>query len=484
MQNAYDLVRYRGAAFMQTQPDRLATMALLFGMTPAPIDAARVLEIGCCDGGNILSMALSLPGSQFVGIDITEADIQSAKEAAAAIPVPNVEFHVLDLTQLPGSLGQFDYIVAHGVYSWVPGPVREKLLEVVKATLAPNGVAYISYNAFPGGHVRLMMRDMMRFHTQGLSDPAEMISKAREVAEFVAQTSTSTYHSMLEKEAENARNRPDFGLFHDELAGYCQPVYFQDFAAHAARCGLQYLAEANYFDMWNTRDTLPEAPVFRRIADDVVQLDQFKDFVIGRRFRRTLLCHQEIPLDAAIEPERLKSLFFASWVEFVSSEGETYEFRTPGHRKFTTRHAHLIQLLQCLIEAWPMAVSFDRLPQAESESGQLCAMLQTLYSLGMLEIRVSAPKLAVTPGERPLASPLARWQAANSQPAITLRHAVVLLNDKISSRLVTLLDGTRNRAELYAEMLPLFEDGKSESECMEELENNLYKLADLCLLVA
>jgi methyltransferase-like protein len=370
------------------------------------------------------------------------------------------------------------------VYSWLPQPVREKLMEVIQATLAPNGVAYVSYNAFPGGHVRMMMRQMMLFHTRGISDPSEIIAKAREVATFVAQTSTSTYQSMMKKEAESAQNRADFGLFHDELADYCQPVYFHDFATHAARYGLQYLAEANYFDMWNTRDALPEIPVFEHLDGDPVQLDQLKDFIIGRRFRRTLVCHRDIELDSTIRPERLKSLYFASWVELVSSEGDVYEFRTPTNRKFTTRHPHLIQLLQCLIEAWPMAISFDCLPGVETESEQLCSMIQALYSLGMLEIRTSPPKLAVAASERPVASPLARWQAASSQPVITLRHAVVLLNDTMSSRLITLLDGTRDRAQLYREILPLFKDEKSESERMAELEDTLKKLADFCLLVA
>src|SRR5277367_3482122 len=100
--SSYELVRYVGYPFAQTHPDRLATMAALFGMTPVPIHRARVLEIGCCDGGNLIPMALTLPDSEFVGIDLTEIDIIRARETAAALNLTNVQFHALDLTTLPG----------------------------------------------------------------------------------------------------------------------------------------------------------------------------------------------------------------------------------------------------------------------------------------------------------------------------------------------------------------------------------------------
>src|SRR5689334_11217658 len=128
MTNPYDEVLYRGRAFPQTHPDRLATIARLFGMCPPPVEACRVLELGCGDGGNLIPMAYALPGSEFVGIDLGERGIAAGREMVEAIGVSNVDLRCLGILNAGAQLGRFDYILAHGVYSWVPPAVQEWLL--------------------------------------------------------------------------------------------------------------------------------------------------------------------------------------------------------------------------------------------------------------------------------------------------------------------------------------------------------------------
>ena len=173
-------------------------------MQPTSIYKARVLEIGCCDGGNLIPMAMSLPGSEFVGIDLTEPDIADAREAAAALNVANVQFHVMDLTELPGPLGQFDYIVCHGLYSWVPLDVREKMLEVIAASLTPTGIAYVSYNTYPGWHLRGVVREMLGYHVRPFREPRLRVGQARAFLDFLARSvrdPDSVYGRLLKKEA-------------------------------------------------------------------------------------------------------------------------------------------------------------------------------------------------------------------------------------------------------------------------------------------
>jgi SAM-dependent methyltransferase len=486
MSTSYEAVRYPGMPFAQTHPDRLAAMGTLFGMNPPPIHQARVLEIGCCDGGNLIPMAVTLPGARFVGIDLTESDIATARETAAALNLPNIEFHALDLTTLPGPLGQFDYVIAHGVYSWVPAAVRERLLGVIQSILTPNGVAYVSYNTLPGGHLRLMLRDMMKFHSRHTKDPARTLSRSRELLEFIAAApgADDAYRSFMNHEIEAIFNRPDYGLFHDELEENYQPVYFHEFADHAARHGLQYLSEANYFDMQPDDRGLSEAPVFAELGDDPILRDQYIDFARCRVFRQSLLCHREIALDRTAPKERLTQLFLASPAGIISSEDGEVDFRGPNNSRIKTAHPVVLHLMHALMDVWPRAISYRELVPEHADRNEVCEILHGLFGAGLIEARIASPNLATRPGERPLASPLARLQAAGNLPLTTLRHMTIVTGGGIENRLISLLDGTRTRVDLLAELMPLLNPQKTYPEHLSELDISLTALARLGLLIS
>ncbi|HTB49367.1 MAG TPA: class I SAM-dependent methyltransferase, partial [Solirubrobacteraceae bacterium] len=139
-------------------------MGRLFGLDPAPACGCRVLELGCGDGGNALSLAQSLPGAQVLGVDASPGAIERGRRLGRAAGLANVELRCAMFEDLGEELGKFDYIVAHGVYSWVPPQARGALLDCAKRCLAPEGVAFVSYNAYPGSYLRDMARDMLRYH--------------------------------------------------------------------------------------------------------------------------------------------------------------------------------------------------------------------------------------------------------------------------------------------------------------------------------
>ncbi len=145
---SYDEVPYSSFTFPQTRPDRLATLGAFHGMQPAAPESCRVLELGCGDGTNLLSFAYILPGSSFLGVDLSRVHIDSANRAAGELRLKNLEFHCDDVMNLTrDGVGEFDYIIAHGLFSWVPEAVRTRILEIYAECLAPHGVGYISYNA-------------------------------------------------------------------------------------------------------------------------------------------------------------------------------------------------------------------------------------------------------------------------------------------------------------------------------------------------
>jgi cyclopropane fatty-acyl-phospholipid synthase-like methyltransferase len=150
----YDELPYINKAFPQTHPDRLATLGRLFGLTPPDLETCRVLELGCASGDNLVPMALGLPNARFVGIDLSGHQIEQGQRQVSALGLSNIELRQFDIANIDASWGKFDYIVSHGIYSWIPAPVRERLLAICRDNLAPNGIAYVSSTRFPLAHAR------------------------------------------------------------------------------------------------------------------------------------------------------------------------------------------------------------------------------------------------------------------------------------------------------------------------------------------
>src|SRR5207245_4031832 len=136
---------------------------------------------------NLIPMAVALPHSRFLGVDLAASAIERGQILIRALNLTNIDLKQLDLMEIDDSLGEFDYIIAHGVYSWVPPQVREQILKICKSHLALNGVAFVSYNAYPGGHLRETIRDMMQFHTRGITNIKERLGRARELLQFLVE---------------------------------------------------------------------------------------------------------------------------------------------------------------------------------------------------------------------------------------------------------------------------------------------------------
>jgi len=304
----YDLIAYPAMPRQQTHPDRLAAVGKLFGMAPAPVERCRVLEIGCSDGGNLIPMACALPHSRFVGVDLAAGPVAAGRSMAAGLELHNLALHAADLREIGEAWGEFDCILAHGVYSWVPEDVRERLLAVCRERLAPEGIAFVSYNAQPGGHVRQMLREMLRHHTRHAESAAETVRQAREFLRLLKRSRLlpESWQAQRDEEVEALLDKDDGSLYHDELGEYNQRFYFHEFAAAARRHGLQYLGEAEPHSMFDPTGALAG------FAGDIVEHEQYMDFLKARRFRQTLLCRAERPLGRQTSPQQMREFLFSA----------------------------------------------------------------------------------------------------------------------------------------------------------------------------
>lgn len=481
MPNPYDQVLYEGLPFEQTHPDRLATIARLFGMTPAPIEACRVLELGCGDGGNLIPLAYTLPGSVFVGIDAGGVGIAKGCEIVRRMGLSNLELLHLDLLQAD-SLDRFDYIVAHGVYSWTPPAVQERILSICRESLNPQGVAYISYSVYPGAHVSRMIAEMMQDHARRFPDPRRKIEQARAMIAFLAgaRKDADPYSMLLQQRLESLWARNPTSIFHDELSEYQEPVYFREFAARAARHGLQYLGEADFHEMQDCTQPRETVAQLHLLAPDLIEREQHLDYLKCRRFRQTLLCRDDVPLERRLRSEQMRGF------RVVAARPRDADKPTPS----ITSHPLAAAANEALLDAWPAPLAFPELLAAVRARG--CAydedelLLQDLIlahvAVGMFELRSSPARFARSAGELPRASALARMQSKAGPIVTNLMHRPVHIEDERSRALLQAMDGSRDRAALFEAVRA---GGPQEAEAtLAELERSIDQLAGLALLEA
>src|SRR5262245_50731672 len=290
--SSYDELPYESKPIYRTHPDGMAAVATIFGLQPSPIAQCRVLELGCAAGGNLLAMAQCLPEAHFVGIDLSPRQIDEGQDAIKALGLKNVVLKAASILDVSDDFGTFDYIVCHGVYSWVPPAVQDKILSICSKNLSPNGIAYVSYNCYPGWHARGMIRDMVCYHTRKTQASVARAREARQFLGFLARTvwEGSPYGALLREEDRLWNKVTDTYLVHEQLEDHNHPVYFHEFAERATGHGLQYLAEAEFSPL-DAETPAEVCEAFDGWAGNVLEWEQYLDFLRNRTFRRSLLCH-------------------------------------------------------------------------------------------------------------------------------------------------------------------------------------------------
>ena len=503
---SYDQVPYPTKPVRLTHPARLAVAAHLFGLPYAPPDRCRVLEIGCGDGANLIPMAVALPGSRFEGFDLSPGPILRGQAVVERLGLRNITLRCADILTVEYEPASFDYIIAHGVYAWVPAPVRAGLLRLAGACLAPDGIAFVSYNALPGCYLRQAVRDMLLRRLEGISGPAERLAAAHALMrEFAAGAVDQTPSSAAMKlEVEEILKRPPGVLFHDELTAVWEPQYVSDVLAAAGAHGLEFLAEAEGVLWCEDGMTAPVCVAARGLAGgDLIGSQQYSDFLTARMFRQTLLRRAgpvDRHVDRNVDLARMAGLRVSGPIHprsdtpgmpaSLEDEAEV-TFSLGQRRTVTLSDPRMKQALARIGAAFPSAVPCAGLAGGAEVHGALLS----LWFAGGVHLQV-APALAPSdapfrPDERPIASPLARIQAEQSRDsALNPDHAVVVVNldhnlvkidTPVSRGLLRLLDGTRDRAALSRELKTAFGDDAETS--LDQIEKQIREATKLGLLM-
>lgn len=484
--SSYDVVPYPSHPFRQTHPDKLYTVAKLFGLEAAMPEKARVLEIGCASGGNIIPMADQLPDAEITGVELAKGQADVAVETVSRLGLENITVIQGDISTLDDELQEYDYIICHGVYSWVPPEIQDRILAVCQQNLAPNGVAFISYNTYPGWHFRGMIRDMMVFHDNEKMPPNDRVTQARALLTFLSESvnsESSAYGMMLKSELELLRKQADGYIFHEHLEAHNLPCYFHEFMDRATSKHLQYLGDSSISTMWIGNFPAKVAETLQRIAPDIIQREQYTDFVRNRPFRQSLLCHQNVQLNRTLNSSKLLDSYISG--RFVPEDEQnnvdlnpnvTVSFQEPGtQRKISTSDPLTKAVLVHLSNAWPASLTFQDLFQTarlsigsnqiemservEKSRADLATQMLKLFVSGMVDVKYAPDRFSTAISQHPKVSAVARDQSTRDARLTNQRHEVIVVDDFIR-QICHLTDGTRDREALIEYTRELVDQGK------------------------
>ncbi len=451
---AYESVAYPTAIVSHMSPDRIRAGGLLHGWSAPDPKTASVLEIGCGDGLNIIGMAQVAPGGHHVGFDLAEAPIRRGRDLVEAAGLTNVTLEVGDILTWPRDGAQFDYIVCHGVYAWVPKAVQRALLDLIGARLAPGGVAYVSYDALPAAATKV---ELQRRIVRDTAHIADINARTQAAAELLAtfgrhQVEGSRFKPQLDVLAKSLPSFDPAYFYHDWLAEHYAPPSLGSFAAAASAHGLKVAGDAGLTDLF-THDLDASALALLGEPGDWAQRGEALDFLRGAQmFRRTYL----VRADAPPPPEdRLDSLCFSldgGLEDSVDAEtGETRpRYIADGGAFFIPSTPAQAKLMAALWGARPGELTYAEL--VEQAGDETDAILRRVCTLGIVAAHALPQPYTLHPGDRPVAAALIRAMFAAGPFAITLRHARLVPNEPPTATFLTLCDGTRDRTALAAGM--------------------------------
>jgi methyltransferase-like protein/cyclopropane fatty-acyl-phospholipid synthase-like methyltransferase len=439
----YDLLPYESKPFAQSQPARLGALAQLFGLEAAPLAKARVLELGCASGGNIIPHAVLYPEAKFVGVDLARTQVAAGRKRITALGLDNIEIHCQSFTEIGDELGQFDYIICHGVYSWVPAAVQDAIFRVIRARLSPKGVACISYNVLPGWRMMQPLRDAFMLEIPDSVDSLGRVAQARELLNFVSSATPDKgpYGDMLRAWSARLNHLPDDYIAHEFLEETNTPCTVREFARAAGTNGLGYLGECELSSMILDNYGGEIANQVRaRSGNDLIATEQFIDLISGRTFRQSLLVSSErmAQVNRALSPERVAPLHFVAPAgTSVKRDNASATLTDTAGRSITTTDGDTIKGLERLVERYPASSQLDDLAEGASPAGR-AALKDALYRMaiaGMVHLRLSV-------SDKPVAMMLARADAAAGAEFTTnLRHETVTL-DATTKIILPALDGS------------------------------------------
>jgi methyltransferase-like protein/trans-aconitate methyltransferase len=463
---SYDLLPYESKPLPQTHPARLAAIGKIFGLEAKPMPKARVLELGCASGGNLVPMAMSFPGAQFVGVDISPKQVAAGQARIEKLGLKNLDLQCKSFSDLGADAGEFDYIICHGVFSWVPLVLQNSIFQICKKHLSPEGIAYVSYNVLPGWRMIQPLRDAFQ---AALPEDLEGEIKVQEAVRLlsflsVASPSKAVYAQSLKSMMEKVDKFSIAYIAHEYLEDTNDPCLFRDFAGRAAAFGLGFLGESELPSMIVDRyDSTVADEIRQRAAGDAVATEQLLDLVSGRTFRQTLLVHGDRlkEIDRSLAPDCLNDLYLEADIGMrLETADKEAKLTLADGQTFWINSQPMREALTEFISRLPASSTVESLLAKESDAGDIRRGFCNLMLAGAIVPSTQPVKAAKPTPWKPKASQMARADAeAGAKVTANLKHEPVLL-EPATWFLLRHMDGKHDQSELTAALVEEFREGR------------------------
>jgi SAM-dependent methyltransferase len=428
--STYEVVPYDDRPVAETHPDQLWIAARRAGLPIARPETMRVLELGCAHAINLVPMAFHLPQARFEGIDLSPRQVERAQRWIAELGLANLEVHCADVMEFDPGEGTFDVVIAHGLFSWVPDPVRDRVLALCRRALVPSGVAYVSYNAMPAWGIRGAIRRALLEIVGDARDDREKLQRARDGLPRLARIDPlrgTAEGAMLLAEIEGLEHKPDAYLLHEYLEPNSRAYWLRELVDLASAAGLRWVGDVAPTGIDPEAEQRMRAGV-SELASDAIAREQIADVLGFRQFRASLLCRDDAPLHPPPEP--------TSWLAELRLAAPPGEGDAPA--------------LGWLRERWPADATLAELVNA---TGVAPEALVPMIGDRRLQLRPRAlPIAGPAPIQRPSVSALCRFEARHVPFVTTPLHEYAPL-DAFHAALIAHLDGTRTRAEISGALI-------------------------------
>ena len=304
-QTIYKELGYKSYPFPFTTPAYLEAYGTLVGLNTPPAKTARVLELGATYGGNIISQAVHNPEATFVGIELSQDQVEKGNKIISDAKLDNVSLIQGDIMNFDETLGTFDYIIAHGFYSWISDEMKDKLLDIISHHLADNGIAYVSYNTYPGWHTMEEVRQLMLFANRDHDELThkEKVLRGKTVGSLVG-SQILNYDNLKERNSKflgalrSVMQKDDYYVGHDHLEPHNDPCYFYQFNDHLKAHNLTYVCDADLtLSMVRTYDESIADKLEKLAPNSQADQEQYLDFMLDTTFRKSIICKERAAKD-------------------------------------------------------------------------------------------------------------------------------------------------------------------------------------------
>jgi len=424
---AYEAVPYEDRPVTETHLDNLYVAARRAGLPVARPEHARVLELGCAHAVNLVPMAFHLPEARFLGVDLSPGQIERATQRIAALGLGNLELRCANVLDLDLGDERFDYVIAHGLYSWVPEPVRARVLAICRQHLADTGVAYLSYNAMPAWGIRGAIREALLQVVDVGAEPSEQVRRARKLLGQLEQLQPlhgTAEGALLAAEIDGLRDKPDAYLLHEYLVSECRAFWLHELVERTSGAGLRWLGDVAPTGLSPAVQRVTRRAL-RTLSSDAIVVEQLADVVEFRQFRASLLCKATAVITASPTPS---ALLLEAHLAAPSADP------VPGDLPLST------MVLELLAPHWPADVPAVEVARAlDVEPSALVKPVFGLLDDERVQLRPRTLPIAA-PSPTPRVAELSRFEVAHLPFVTNPRHELAPL-DAFHAALIRHLDG-------------------------------------------